>query len=124
MEEFQKILQDFFGFLVSQTSEYSTPQFDKENKDTLPLKAVEIPRPDGSICLYIGRLIGRNMRYITLVDATWVAMCGRRSSFFYGEYDDSVEWEPFPDDTVIELPAQGAVVMEWANDLDPLRSPR
>lgn len=78
---------------------------------------VEIPLPDGCLSMYAGRLAKRDADRIDLVDAAWIACTGRRHLFFRGEFDPSVEIEPYPDGVVISLPAAGAIVTSWPHAL-------
>ena len=45
---------------------------------------VEIPLPDGSLSMFIGREVGRDADRITITDASWIASTGRRHQFFTG----------------------------------------
>jgi hypothetical protein len=79
--------------------------------------AVEIYFPDGSASLFVGRLVSRDKSTIILIDVAWISDTGRRSQFFSGLPDDRVEIEPYPDGVTVELPARGAVVIDWPHAL-------
>lgn len=79
--------------------------------------AVEIPLPDGSISLLVGKLVKRTKDALFLREAAFVKDTGRRSEFFAGRFDSSVEIEPYPDDIEIELPAQNAQIYSWPHAL-------
>jgi hypothetical protein len=78
---------------------------------------VEVKLDDGCVSMYIGELISRNDEAIKLTKASWIACTGRRHLFFSGEPDKNTEIEPYPDDTVIELPARGAIITSWDHPL-------
>jgi hypothetical protein len=76
--------------------------------------AVEIPLPDGSVSMLIGKMIKRTKEAIFLQEASLVKDTGRRSEFFANRFDSSVEIEPYPDDMEIELPADRAQIYSWS----------
>ena len=80
-------------------------------------RVVEIPLADGSMSMYVGRLVRRNATTIVLTNAAFVKDTGRRNQFFAGQFDSNCEVEPLPDGVVIELPASGAVVTGWPHPL-------
>lgn len=79
--------------------------------------AVEIPLPDGSVSMLIGKLLKRTKDAIFLREASLVKDTGRRSEFFAGRFDSDVEIEPYPDDMEIELPADRAQIYSWIHAL-------
>jgi hypothetical protein len=79
--------------------------------------AVEIPLVDGTECLLIGKMVNRTPEGIFLKEACMIKDTGRRNLFFAGQFDSSVEAEPYPDDMEIELPAKGARIYSWADPL-------
>ena len=81
---------------------------------------VEIPLPDGSTSMYVGREVSRGADRITITDAAWVAATGRRHVFFAGGPAEEVE--PYPDGVELSLPLTGAVLTAWPHPL--IRVPR
>lgn len=79
--------------------------------------AVEIYLPDGCPSLYVGRLVSRTDKTITIVDAAWISQTGRRHEFFSGKFDANAEFEPYPDGVTLELPADGTIVIDWPHEL-------
>jgi hypothetical protein len=78
---------------------------------------VEVKLEHGCVSMYIGELVDRTAAAIKLTKASWIACTGRRHLFFAGEPDGNTEIEPYPDDTVIELPARGAIITSWDHPL-------
>ena len=76
---------------------------------------VEIPLPDGSLSMFIGREVGRDANRITITDASWIASTGRRHMFFAGQPAEEVE--PYPDGMELSLPLAGAVLTSWPHPL-------
>jgi len=76
---------------------------------------VEIPLPDGSLSMFIGREVGRDADRITITDASWIASTGRRHQFFAGSPAEEVE--PYPDGMDLFLPLAGAILTSWPHPL-------
>ena len=81
---------------------------------------VEIPLPDGSMSMFVGREVGRDADRITIINAAWIASTGRRHVFFAGGLAEEVE--PYPDGVELSLPLLGAVLTTWPHPL--IRVPR
>jgi hypothetical protein len=78
---------------------------------------VEVPLPDGCLSMFVGRIVCRSPDTITLREASWIAHTGRRSEFFAGVLSGACEVEPYPEATLLELPAADAIVTSWPHPL-------
>jgi hypothetical protein len=81
---------------------------------------VEIQLADGCVSIYVGELVSRDAKAIKLRKASWISCTGRRHLFFAGQFDEHTEVEPYPDDTVVELPAHDAIITSWDHPLPRL----
>ena len=79
--------------------------------------AIEIPLRDGSVSMYTGKLVKRTKDALFLTHAAFIKDTGRRNEFFAGRFDSNVEIEPYPDAVGIELPADGAIITDFAGEL-------
>ena len=85
----------------------------KQNKNF----AIEIALSDGCVSMIVGELQSRNSSRMLVKKASFIKDTGRRSEFFAGRMDASVEIEPYPDDMELDLPAKGAVLYAWPHPL-------
>jgi hypothetical protein len=78
---------------------------------------VEVPLPDGCLSMFVGRLVKRDATTIVLTEASWISHTGRRNEFFAGVLSGACEVEPYPEATLLELPAADAIVTSWPHPL-------
>ena len=67
---------------------------------------------------WLGRVTSVDATHLYLEDASWIADLGRHhAALGTGKPDDHAEVEPHPDGSVMAVPIQGTVVIDWRHDL-------